>query len=285
MKQLQTLTFNAFVWMQIFNAFNNRRLDNRLNIFEGISRNWFFIGIIALMVGGQTLIIFVGGQALSVTRLNGPQWAYSLILGFLTIPLGIVIRQIPDAWIRACIPAWLRRKAQPKVVIEDEEARYEWNRAITEIRQELAFIKRFKGGRLNNLKFKLQNPREMLPSRPSSSRARSRSSTVNSTMSHTPGGEHGEPTVVGPSTLIAPPTSEADKKSSSSAKSRRRRAVSTSGLMPAMAAAGIVAGSIGGWSPIERRPSDAEPFTDAPSKGHAKSKSDPKPGMGKSSAR
>lgn len=40
-RQLQTLVFNTFVWMQIFNQYNNRRLDNKLNIFEGLHRNYF----------------------------------------------------------------------------------------------------------------------------------------------------------------------------------------------------------------------------------------------------
>ena len=38
-----TLVFNTFVFAQIFNSVNCRRLDNKLNIFEGIFRNRFFI--------------------------------------------------------------------------------------------------------------------------------------------------------------------------------------------------------------------------------------------------
>jgi len=42
---LTTLVFNTFVFAQIFNSINCRRLDNRLNIFEGIFRNRYFIAI------------------------------------------------------------------------------------------------------------------------------------------------------------------------------------------------------------------------------------------------
>lgn len=35
MVQLDTIVFNTFVWMQIFNELNNRRLDNKFNVFEG----------------------------------------------------------------------------------------------------------------------------------------------------------------------------------------------------------------------------------------------------------
>jgi Ca2+-transporting ATPase len=42
---VQTLVFNAFVFAQIFNSVNCRRLDKKLNIFEGITKNRYFIAI------------------------------------------------------------------------------------------------------------------------------------------------------------------------------------------------------------------------------------------------
>lgn len=42
---VQTLVFNAFVFAQIFNSVNCRRLDRHLNIFEGIMKNRFFMAI------------------------------------------------------------------------------------------------------------------------------------------------------------------------------------------------------------------------------------------------
>ncbi len=42
---VQTLVFNAFVFAQIFNSVNCRRLDRKLNIFEGITKNYYFMGI------------------------------------------------------------------------------------------------------------------------------------------------------------------------------------------------------------------------------------------------
>ncbi|EXK77435.1 Ca2+-transporting ATPase [Fusarium oxysporum f. sp. raphani 54005] len=97
-KRLNTLVFNTFVWLQIFNEFNNRRLDNRLNIFEGITRNWFFMVINVIMVGGQVLIIFVGGQAFKIVPLNGKEWGLSIGLGVISVPWGAVIRKFPDSW-------------------------------------------------------------------------------------------------------------------------------------------------------------------------------------------
>jgi Ca2+-transporting ATPase len=45
---VRTLVFNAFVFAQIFNSFNCRRLDRKLNVFEGMTNNWYFIVITAI---------------------------------------------------------------------------------------------------------------------------------------------------------------------------------------------------------------------------------------------
>lgn len=95
-KQLSTVVFNTFVWMQIFNEFNNRRLDNKFNIFEGMLRNNWFLSINAVMVGGQIMIVYVGGQAFGVTRLSGILWAVCLICALGCLPWAVVLRTIPD---------------------------------------------------------------------------------------------------------------------------------------------------------------------------------------------
>lgn len=94
--ELDTVIFNTFVWMQIFNELNCRRLDNKFNIFEGILRNRWFMVINALMVGGQVLIIFVGGAAFGVTRLDGPQWATCIGCAAFCIPWAAVLKLVPD---------------------------------------------------------------------------------------------------------------------------------------------------------------------------------------------
>jgi P-type Ca2+ transporter type 2C len=45
---VQTLVFNAFVFAQIFNSLNSRRLDDNLNVFEGMSKNWYFLAITSI---------------------------------------------------------------------------------------------------------------------------------------------------------------------------------------------------------------------------------------------
>ncbi|KAA8652034.1 hypothetical protein EYZ11_009409 [Aspergillus tanneri] len=239
-REHQTLVFNTFVWMQIFNQWNSRRIDNKLNIFDGIFRNRWFIGIQFIIIGGQVLIIFVGGEAFSVTWLNGPQWGISLVLGVISLPIAVIIRLFPDWIIENMLPSFQIRRKRPELLVSDEDRRFEWNPALEEIRDQLRFLKTVRGGRLRHLKHKLQHPEEFLPRSRSGSRSRENS---------IPGTPQGE------GTITPPPPASPDSRSR-----RRTRSRSNSTFGPAAAMAGIVAGSIAGWSPIERAPSDGEPF-------------------------
>src|SRR3569833_1294256 len=90
--------------------YSNRRLDNKLNIFESIHRNIFFIIINIIMIGGQVLIIFVGGESFMIVRLDGMEWGLSIGLGALSLPWGALIRLFPDHWLAAMLPWFIRDK-------------------------------------------------------------------------------------------------------------------------------------------------------------------------------
>ncbi|RDW71989.1 putative calcium p-type ATPase NCA-2 [Coleophoma crateriformis] len=238
--QIGTLVFNTFVWMQIFNQWNNRRLDNKFNIFEGVSRNWFFIAINVVMIGGQVMIIFVGGKAFNVVRLNAAQWAYSIVLGFISIPVGAAIRLIPDELIARLIPDYLKRRSNkgPELTISDEEEHFRFPKPLADVKEELSFLKRVKGGRLNNLKFAMQQTRDnFLPRSRSGSRSRTNS------IPQTPnGGESQQEDGFG-----SPQRTPESRRRGRSTRSRSNSALGATTVM-----AGIIAGSVAGWSPIER---------------------------------
>ena len=243
-EHMQTVVFNTFVFMQIFNQYNSRRIDNKLNIMERVWKNNWFVGIQLIIIGGQVLIIFVGGAAFSVKRLDqGSQWAVSLVLGAISLPIAVIIRLIPDEFISRLIPHFWSRDKGPEVVVSDEDRNYEWNPALEEIRDQLAFIKRVRGGRLRHIRHKLQHPQDLLPRSRSGSRSRDSSSPP------TPNGDNDNDS----------PTPQPLTPESRSRRNTRSRSNSTFG--PAAAMAGIVAGSIAGWSPIERGPGEADSIT------------------------
>lgn len=81
-----------------------------MNIFEGLHRNIFFIGINMIMMGGQVLIIFIGGDAFEIERQSGREWGLAIGLGAISLPFGAAIRKFPDEWVVACIPAFVKRR-------------------------------------------------------------------------------------------------------------------------------------------------------------------------------
>jgi len=194
-RQFNTLVFNTFTWMQIFDALNCRRIDNKLNIFEGFFKNRFFMGIMLIMIGGQTLIVSVGGAAFAVEQCTGPQWAIAIVIGFITLPIGVLIRCIPNDWVRIDKPMkklwymivpksvlnWFaRRKAQKAakkaekdaIAEKDEEMKGEWGRVSQQVYDDLALYKRLRGRRLQSIKQRVRNPKTVF--------SRSRSGSRNS---------------------------------------------------------------------------------------------------------
>ncbi|WDK22260.1 calcium-translocating P-type ATPase [Colletotrichum graminicola] len=247
--QIATLVFNTFVWMQIFNQWNNRRLDNNFNIFEGLTKNYFFIGISAIMIGGQVLIVFVGGAAFQIASegQTGTQWALAIILGLISIPFGVIIRLVPDTLIERLVPDYLKRRAKnsvPGLTVSDEEQFEMYPAPLSDVRNELAFIKRMKGGRLNNLKFAVQHPRETFSR--SRSPSHSRSNSIKTPTTPTREDSFG-------SMAAATPNS---RKRSYSSRSRSNSALGAPTVMAGIVAAGIAAN----WSPADRRRRDSDDF-------------------------
>jgi P-type Ca2+ transporter type 2C len=50
----------------------------------------------AAEIAVQVVIVFIGGTAFQVTRIGGREWGISLVLGFVSIPLGALIRLLPN---------------------------------------------------------------------------------------------------------------------------------------------------------------------------------------------
>ncbi|KAI9314507.1 hypothetical protein BX666DRAFT_1862639 [Dichotomocladium elegans] len=93
---LNTVVFTAFVLCQIFNEINCRRIDNHFNVFKGISENHFFIAIFATTIFGQFLIVHFGGTAFQTVPLDLKQWALCILIGSMSLPVGALVRLVPD---------------------------------------------------------------------------------------------------------------------------------------------------------------------------------------------
>ncbi|KAG6380528.1 Ca-transporting ATPase [Boletus reticuloceps] len=68
---VQTIVFNIFMFLQIFNSLNSKRLDRKLNVFEGLLKNHYFVVITLIEIVVQVIIVFIGGAAFQVTYIDG----------------------------------------------------------------------------------------------------------------------------------------------------------------------------------------------------------------------
>lgn len=89
--------FNVFIVMTIFNFFNCRILDDRLNIFEGMLKSFWFILIVACIVVLQVLFVTFTGPAIRIAfwGLDPAGWALCIAFGFLVWIWGFLLKFIP----------------------------------------------------------------------------------------------------------------------------------------------------------------------------------------------
>lgn len=84
------------------------------------------------MIGGQIIIVFFGGSAFQVTRINGRDWGISIVVGALSLPLGVIIRLLPTApFARLLYKLRIYRDPEALPEINPDAQTYEWNEAIT----------------------------------------------------------------------------------------------------------------------------------------------------------
>ncbi|PVH84045.1 calcium ATPase, partial [Cadophora sp. DSE1049] len=76
LKHVSSTTFNMFVWMQILSFNHPRRLH--IDTFKVLSRNLWFSAVILVACSTQTLLMFFGGTAFNLRRINAIQWAISV---------------------------------------------------------------------------------------------------------------------------------------------------------------------------------------------------------------
>jgi len=124
--EVNSIIFNAFVWMQIFSEVNSRKFGD-IHIFENIFKSWYFCGIMiatmAVQVGfiqgvGSTVV----GPPIGFVHLNGPQWAASIIIGIVCLPIGFLTRFIPLKWIPGKTDEQAHEEEMIRIKKETEQA-------------------------------------------------------------------------------------------------------------------------------------------------------------------
>ena len=92
-----TFIFNAFVFLQIFNFLNARKLKpNEYNVLSHFFNNPMFIIIEVLIIGLQIIFIQFGGSAMHTTGLDIQHYLACAGIGAGGLIIGLVIKAIPS---------------------------------------------------------------------------------------------------------------------------------------------------------------------------------------------
>ena len=81
-----TLFFDVFVFLQVFNSINARKLrKSEKNVFIGIFSNYYYLIVQIFIVIGQIMIVTFGGRAVRVKRLSIIQHVQCAIISSLSV--------------------------------------------------------------------------------------------------------------------------------------------------------------------------------------------------------
>jgi Ca2+-transporting ATPase len=103
---------------------------------------------LGLEVAVQVLIVFIGGSAFQVTRVGIREWGISVLLGAVSIPLGAVVRLLPNG---PFDKLFKEMKLLPKpTTLPLTRPDMEWNSAIMQVRDNLGLFSQIRSGRLRS---------------------------------------------------------------------------------------------------------------------------------------
>lgn len=109
-----TVIFNAFVFCQLFNEVNSRKLEEK-NVFRGLFSSWLFLGIVGTTVLLQVIIVEFLNKFASTVKLEWKYWVLSIVIGMLTWIIAFFVKFIPvpkKQWMYSTRVPRLRRRRQ-----------------------------------------------------------------------------------------------------------------------------------------------------------------------------
>lgn len=93
-RTLNSIIFNTFVFCQIFNEINARRMEE-LNVMDGFFANSYFINIIVITCVCQVILVELLGAFADTVPLSWQQWLICVAVGSLAMPLAVLGKFIP----------------------------------------------------------------------------------------------------------------------------------------------------------------------------------------------
>merc|ERR1711879_677259 len=90
-----SFVFNVFVWLQIWNEIDARKVNGEMNVLEFFFDNIYFPAILVLTCGLQVFIVEAGGEFTKTRPLTAAEWGWSIFIGSFSLVYHQAIRLIP----------------------------------------------------------------------------------------------------------------------------------------------------------------------------------------------
>jgi len=114
-----TLIFHAFVFMQIFNEINARKLgEHEYNVFAGFFNNILFLGIVLATCAIQYLMVEYGGASVRTIPLTTEQHLICLGIGMYSLVHGLFVKWLlPVKWFM-----WVKLNEEPMTAEQSQKS-------------------------------------------------------------------------------------------------------------------------------------------------------------------
>ncbi|KAG6523330.1 calcium-transporting ATPase 10, plasma membrane-type-like [Zingiber officinale] len=91
---LNTITFNSFVFCQVFNEISSREME-KINVFKGILQNYVFLCVLMSTIIFQFVIVQFLGDFANTTPLTAAQWLVTVFIGSVGMPIAALFKLLP----------------------------------------------------------------------------------------------------------------------------------------------------------------------------------------------
>lgn len=107
-ERVTSMVFNTFVWCQLFNMLNARKVDDSFGVLSGMRRSYTFVAIWCGIAGFQVVIMCFLGGVFDVVRPRGAEWAVAVAVGAGQLAWCAAVKVLGHAWGHA----WDLRRAR-----------------------------------------------------------------------------------------------------------------------------------------------------------------------------
>ncbi|EIE19492.1 calcium-translocating P-type ATPase [Coccomyxa subellipsoidea C-169] len=109
LRKTNSIVFNAFIFMQLVNQINARKINDELNVFKGIFHAPMFLYIYAIEIILQVIIMVTPiNRFFRVSTQNWQEWLFAIALGAGALPVALLTKLLTRAF--APMGSWLMQR-------------------------------------------------------------------------------------------------------------------------------------------------------------------------------